>query len=204
MQKPKKLWIGARKLLTREEAIEQYVILRLRTEDINRLDYLLNALYDGRVRPSPDSLFSAKDLKDTVRTSLLGWFASLTDHDGRAVYAFNCLFVLFPERRPRVARAQISMGGVHEELQQFRNNVAFHARANVAAHIAARMKLRDEITYMEMVSAIRDFQELMRTLRGEELTAIPELPEVLKKLGVNLHPAFNAVAITEMIPPVAS
>ena len=58
-------------------------------------------------------------------------------------------------------------------------------------HIAARMNLKDENTYLEIVSAIHDFQGLMTTLRAEELTAIPELPKVLQELGVNLHPAFS-------------
>jgi hypothetical protein len=72
VQKPKVLRIGARKVLDRAEAIEQYAILRLRTEDINRLDYLVNALYDGRITPPVGSPFSAKDLKDTVRTCFMG------------------------------------------------------------------------------------------------------------------------------------
>ena len=190
LQEPKLLWMGARKLLDRTEAIEQYVILRLRTEDINRLDFLLNALHDGRVILPADSPFSAKDLKDTVRTSFLGWFATLTDRDGRAVYAFDCLFALFPEHKPQIVKTQISLEAVHEELQQFRNNVAFHARAEIAAQIAARMKLRDEDIYLDLISAINDFRALMETLRAEELTAIPELPKVLEQLGVNHHPAF--------------
>jgi hypothetical protein len=47
--------MGARKSLTRAEAIKQYVILRLRPEDINRLDFLVNALYDKRITLPPDS-----------------------------------------------------------------------------------------------------------------------------------------------------
>jgi hypothetical protein len=190
MGEPKVLRMGAIRALDRNEAIEQYVILRLRTEDINRLDYLVNALYDRRIVPPADSPFSAQDLKDTVRTCFLGWFATLTDTDGRAVYAFNCLLALFPEHKTQIVRTQLSLGGVHEELQQFRNNVAFHARASVAAHIAARMKLRDETTYLCLVSAIHDFQSLMKTLRAEELKAVPELPKILEQLGVNRHPAF--------------
>ena len=190
LQKPKALWMGARKSLTRAEAIEQYVILRLRTEDINRLDFLVNALYDKRITLPPDSPFSAQDLKDTVRTSFLGWFATLTDRDGRAIYAFDCLFTLFPERKAQIIKAQLSLEAVHEKLQQFRNNVAFHARAKVADQITARMNLRDEDTYLDLVSAIHDFQNLMRTLRAEELTAIPEFPKALVQLRVNLHPAF--------------
>jgi hypothetical protein len=183
--------MGARKSVSRVEAIEQYVILRLRTEDINRLDFLLNALYDKRIAPPPDSPFSGQDLKDIVRISFLGWFATLTDRDGRAIYAFDCLFTLFPERKAQTIKAQLSLEAVHEQLQQFRNNVAFHARGKVAAQITARMNLRDQDTYLDLVSAIHDFQNLMNTLRPEELTAMPELSHVLEQLHVNLHPAFT-------------
>ena len=68
MQKPEALWIGARKKLGRAETVEQYVALRLRSEDINRLDFLLNGLHTQRITLPSDSPFSAKDLKDTVRT----------------------------------------------------------------------------------------------------------------------------------------
>ena len=120
----------------------------------------------------------------------MGWFATLTDRDGRAIYAFDCLFTLFPERKAQIIKAQLSLEAVHEKLQQFRNNVAFHARSKVADQITARINLRDEDTYLDLVSAIHDFQNLMRTLRAEELTAIPELPQALVQLRVNLHPAF--------------
>jgi hypothetical protein len=125
-----------------------------------------------------------------VRTSFLGWFSSLTDTDGRTVYAFDCLLALFSGHRPQIIKTQLSLGSVHEELQQFRNNVAFHARASVAAHIGARMKFRNQETFLDLVSAIHDFQTLMKVLRAEELTAMPELPKVLEQLGVSQHPAF--------------
>jgi hypothetical protein len=65
--------MGARKSLTRAEAIEQYVILRLRTEDINRLDFLVNALYDDKSIPIPaDSPFSTQDLEGYSEDILLG------------------------------------------------------------------------------------------------------------------------------------
>jgi len=191
LKKNQGLWMGARKRLSHSEAVEQYVVLRLRTEDINRLDFLLNGFNRQRITLPRESPFSAKDLKDTVRTAFFGWFASLTDRDGRAVYAFDCLFALFPERRPQIYKAQVSLEAVHEKLQQFRNNVAFHARSKVSAQIATRMNLRYEDTYLALVSAIHDFQDLMRGLRAEELTAIPELPKELEKLRVNLHPAFR-------------
>jgi hypothetical protein len=190
MQKPKPLWIGARKQLKRSEAVEQFIILRLRTEDINRLDYLVNALYGERITLPGDSPFSTQELKDTVRTAFLGWFATLTDRDSRAVYAFDCLFSLFPKRKSQIVRAQCSLEACHETLQQFRSNVAFHSRSKISAQIKARLNLRNEDTYLDLVSAIHDFQSLMQMLKAEELDAIPELPKVLRQMNVNRHPAF--------------
>jgi hypothetical protein len=184
------LTLGARRKLNRSEAVEQYIILRLRTEDINRLDFLVNALYEKRITVPGDSPYSTRDLKDTVRTAFLGWFATLTDRDGRAVYAFDCLLTLFPAWRAQIIKAQVSLEAVHEKLQQFRNNVAFHASAKPSAQIGARMSLRDEDTYLDLISAIHDFQNLMRMLRAEELEAIPEFPQVLEHFHANLHPAF--------------
>jgi hypothetical protein len=191
VQRIKPQWIGARRKLDRSEAMEQYVILRLRTEDLNRLDFLVNGFYQRRIVLPEDSPFSTQDLKDTARTAFLGWFATLTDRDGRAVYAFDCLFTLFPERRPQIIKTQLSLEAVHEKLQQFRNNVAFHARSDVSAQIAARRGLIDEDTYLDLTSAIHDFQGLMKQLRTEELETIPELATVLEQFGINNHPAFS-------------
>lgn len=179
--------------MSRSEAVEQYVILRLRVEDINRLDYLLNGLHDRPVSVPPDSPYSAKDLKDTVRTSLLGWLATLTDRDPKTVYAFDPLLALFPDRRSEIITAQIELEACHAALQRFRNNVAFHSRSDVAAQISARLALREEDTFLDVVSALHRFQKLMNDLRQEELKLIPELPRELARLGVSRHPAFRNV-----------
>lgn len=188
---PKPLRIGVRNTLSRAEAIEEYVILRLRAEDIKRLDFLVNAFYRNRMGIPADSPFSAGDFKDPLRTAFLGWFASLIDRDEKAVYAFDCLLLLFPERQGQIIKVQLELEAIHAELQQFRSNVAFHARCEVSAHIDARKKLQDENTYLDLVSAIPDFQALMTMLILEENQAIPELQEALERLGLKHHPAFR-------------
>jgi hypothetical protein len=190
-QQPKPLWIGARKTLSRAEAVEQYIILRLRAEDINRLDFLMNALHDNRITLPSDPPFSAGNLTETIRTVVLGLLATLMDRDGKAVYAFNCLFTLFPNRKPQIIKAQTSLEAIYEKLQQFRNNVAFHSRSKFSTHIEARKNFRDEDTYLDLVSAIHDFQALIRILRAEEVDSIPELPTLLEQLQINHHPAFS-------------
>jgi hypothetical protein len=78
-------------------------------------------------------------------------------------------------------------------LHQFRNKVAFHGRAEVAAQIKARQALRGEDTFLDLESARQDFHRLMTDLIAEELNAIPELPAKLAEFGVSHHPAFANV-----------
>jgi hypothetical protein len=184
---------GQRTQMSREEAIERYILLRLRFEDIKRLGFLVEGLHAKTIQLPSTSPFTHADLKDTARTAFYGWFATLTDRDDKAVYAFDPLLVLFPEKRAQIILVQQECEACHGALQQFRNNVAFHSRAEVAAQIKARQALRGEDMFLDLESARIDFQRLMTDLIAEELSAIPELPGKLVEFGVSHHPAFANV-----------
>ena len=186
-------FIGQRMPMSRDEAVERYILLRLRAEDLRRLAFLVEGLYAKNIKLPSDSPFTHADLKDAVRTAFFGCLATLTDRDGRAVYAFDPLFALFPDRRTRIIKVQVECEACHGPLQRFRNNVAAHTRAEVAAHIQARQALREEDTFLELESARTDFVGLMEILVAEELRAIPELPGKLAEHGVSRHPAFANV-----------
>jgi hypothetical protein len=188
---PSAPFVGQKAEMTREQAIEHYILLRLRVEDIRRLAFLVEGLHKEIIQVPAGSPFSLVDLKDTVRTAFFGWLATLTDKDERAVYAFDPLLILFPEKRPRIILVQAVCESCHSVLQQFRNNVAFHSRAEIGAHIKARLALRDEDTFLDLESARQDFLRLMRELITEEISAIPELPAILQASGVSHHPAFT-------------
>lgn len=174
--------------------MEHYILLRLRVEDIKRLAYLVENLYEKSIQLPKDAPFATADLKDTARTAFFGWFATLTDRDDRAVYAFDPLLVLFPNKRARVINVQAACEACHAVLQRFRNNVAFHSRSSLTAQIEARKALRNEDTFLDLESARKGFLRLMDELVSEELSAIPELPRALEELGVSQHPAFANVA----------
>jgi hypothetical protein len=180
--------------ISRDEAIERYILLRLRYEDIRRLGFLVEGFYEKTIRLPPESPFSHSDLKDTARTAFFGWFATLTDKDARAVYAFDPLLALFPARRGQIIMVQTECEACHGVLQRFRNNVAFHTRAEIAAQIKSRQALRGDDTFLDLTSARNDFNSLMDGLIAEELTLIPELPTKLAEHQVSHHPAFANVA----------
>ncbi len=188
---------GQRTPMSREEAIERYILLRLRAEDVKRLSFLVEALHGKTILLPSNSPFTHADLKDTARTAFFGWFATLTDKDGRAVYAFDPLLVLFPEKRAQIILVQRECEACHGVLQQFRSNVAFHSRAELAAHIKARRALREENTFLDLQSARVGFQRLMTDLIAEELSAIPELPGKLTEFGVSHHPVFANVTAAQ-------
>lgn len=195
---------GQRNQMSRDEAIERYILLRLRFEDIKRLEFLVESLHAGKIQLPSRSPFTHFDLKDTARTAFFGWFATLTDKDGRAIYAFDPLFVLFPNKRSKIALVQVECEACHSVLQQFRSNVAFHSRAEVAAQIKARQALREDDTFLDLQSARVDFHRLMADLIAEELSAIPELPEKLAEFGVSHHPAFVNVSAVPAASPLAA
>jgi len=191
-RKPRLPRMGPKTRLSREEAIEQYILLRLRANEIKRLAFLVEELYgsNGRVEIAQDAPFSRADLRDTVRTAFFGWFATLTDTDPLAVYAFDPLWVLFPEHGNQILKVQVDCEACHEVLQQFRNTVAFHNRAELSAHFKARQALMEEGNWMNLEFARKDFLRLMEDLITQELQFIPELPKVVMGLGLLHHPAF--------------
>ena len=182
---------GATKIQTRPQAIEEYVLFRMRAEETNALDYLLDGLESGPITFPSDAPVSKKLVVDTVRTCFLSWFASLTDKDNRAVYPFNSLLVLFEHRKDVVISVQKALEACHSKLQEFRNNVGPHVRSSVAAHIKARAQLQDWDNYRDLLSAIGGFRRMLRTLKAEEARVIPELPETLEKLGITHLSTFS-------------
>jgi hypothetical protein len=91
---------------------------------------------------------------------------------------------------PQIFKVQVQCEACHGVLQQFRNNVVFHSRSLLAAHVKARRALTEEDTFLDLESARMDFQRLMAELIADELNAIPELPKILTELGLSHHPAF--------------
>jgi hypothetical protein len=190
-QMPRLFHTGPTKSLTREEAVNEYVVLQLRVEEFKHLDYLLVGLRHNRIALPENSPFPSADLANTVRTSFMGWLATLTDKDERVVCPFNCLFVLFPNRRMEVGRVQLTPEVCHDKLQAFRSNVAFHARSDISAHFRVRMGLQDEDTKLDLGNTINDFKRLMDTLISEELKTIPELPRIIEEMHLSHMPAFT-------------
>jgi hypothetical protein len=184
-------WTGTRKILDRESAINEYVLVRMRAEEFGALDYLLKAIKDGRMAVPENSPYSRESMTDILRTCAITWFASFTDRDGRTIYPFDCLLALFDRLRPQIINVQRHLESCHSTVHRFRNNVGPHFNCDLAVHIAARTQLQNLDNYFDVISAIGSFRRLIDDLKADEASIIPELPTVLQKLGVMHLPAFS-------------
>ena len=129
----------------RREAVERYVLLRLRVEDIKRLVYLVENYPGKTIRLSKDAPFTLEDLKVTARTALYGSLAVISDRDGRAAYIFDPLLSLFPRKTAGIVKVEATCERCHQALQRFR---PYRGRAD--AQIEAHRVLGDQDTFLEI------------------------------------------------------
>jgi hypothetical protein len=177
--------------LSPEEATEAYILLRLRFEEIKRMGFLVQGLHRRAVSLPSGALFTHDELRDAIRTAFFGWFATLTDKDGRAVYAFSPLLTLFRHRESQIVAVQKQCEKCHVVLHRFRGNVAFHNRRDVRAQIDARKALLSN--FPDVDAAMKNFGQLMTDLIAEELQFVPHLPAKLAEFDLAHHSAFKNV-----------
>ena len=99
-------FVGQRTKMSRKEAVERYILVRWRAEQINHLGFLVEGLYAGDIQLPSNAPFTHTALKDTARTAFFGWFATLTDRSDKAVYAFDPLLFLYPNRQYQIGLVQ--------------------------------------------------------------------------------------------------
>jgi hypothetical protein len=68
---------GPKKQLSRKQAIERYILLRLRVEDIKRLGFLVEGLHAGTIQLPKDVRVSRDDLRDDLKDAVRNSFFRL-------------------------------------------------------------------------------------------------------------------------------
>jgi hypothetical protein len=70
----------------------------------------------------------------------------------------------FPDKRPHIIKVQSECETCHAVLQQFRNNVAFNSRAEVARSNQSTQCVTREDTSLDLESGRKEFLRLMAEL----------------------------------------
>lgn len=174
--------------MSRDEAIEQYIVLRCRTEQMKRMNYLLMNLAYNMISVPQNSDYSHLELADVVRVPLFGWLAGLLDTDTRAVDAFGCLYVLFPLGEDAIRSVQEQVQRCNREIQDFRNNISAHLSKKMSAHLEARAGMIGLDVREVIIHSIACFFMLMENLIKVEHVAIPELARVLEEMKLTRVP----------------
>jgi hypothetical protein len=166
--------------LTREEALQQYLIYGIRLREYIRMFRILEDIMYGCYNPA-DLLGSTREhFSDTVRTAVTGLFASLMDRTSHALNVFDVWLSLFPARETKITDTWKKIEPYIQIIRDYRNDVSCHANKDLRRYVHTRQKFKDELT--NIVSAMQEFMDLAKELRPDEAKLRPELDSTVGKL----------------------
>ncbi len=173
-----------KRTLTRDKAIEQYLIFRLKFEEWMLLSNLLDAVNQGRIEDPGYVLHPAVELESTLFEIVVVWFATMVDRSNGSLNVFDIWRVLFPGEA-EVAEVENALAPHLNVIRDLRNKAIFHAEGNAAEYFKAL------ITFSERKDKLADpldrFAKLAKKLADSEDIAIPDLSEKRKKLRESLY-----------------
>jgi hypothetical protein len=170
--------------LTREKAIEQYLIFRVKFEEWMLLWNLVVQANQGRIQDPGYVLHPAVELEVTLFEIAVAWFATMVDRPKEALNVFDIWRVLFPEEAEvaEVEKALVPHLGVIRDL---RNKAIFHAERNAAEYFKALITFSKEKD--NLADPLARFAKLAKKLADSEGAAIPDLSERREKLREALY-----------------
>lgn len=90
--------------LTREQAIEEYVVCQVRLYEFLHVFQIATEIIDGKYRPSNEIGHGHGEFIGSLRTASAGLFASLVDRSPDAIDIFDVWLVLFPGKKPKLSK----------------------------------------------------------------------------------------------------
>jgi hypothetical protein len=169
--------------LSREDALAEYFVYRVRTvEHLQMLQILLDL---KERRYVPENPFT-RNPTETVQHMLLGLFASLMDSSRQALNVFDVWVVLYPSEKTRIEETWSRIETHVRVIRDLRNNISFHAAKDLGNYVRALRTYEENA--QAIGSAMREFGKLAGDLFNREPEALPNLRDeagpVLRKAGV--------------------
>jgi hypothetical protein len=162
-----------KKRLSREEALEEYLVYRRRVRELLDLAQIARDIKRNRYKPE-DLLGRGPDrFSQTVGQVLVGLFASLIDRDAAALNIFDVWLVLFPAKKDIIIKIREEVRPHVELIWDYRSKIAFHANRNVYQYVNTYRKFAE--SHDEITAAMQKVMRLAAELMRDEKNALPNL-----------------------------
>jgi hypothetical protein len=165
--------VRARGNLSREEALEEYLIYRKRVRELLDMAQIARDIKSRRYEPRDLSGRGPERFSDTVRDVITGLFSSLCDTNPAALNVFDVWLVLFPEKKGKIVETRMRVEPQLELIKKYRDVVVCHANKNVRRYVQTRVSFAE--SHNELVGAMQAVAGLIAELIRDEATALPNL-----------------------------
>jgi hypothetical protein len=175
--------------LTHEEAIEEYVIYRLRTCEFLRIFQIALDIIDDTYKPRDPLGHGAGEFIGNLRAVSAGLFASLIDKHTDALNVFDVWLALFPGKKDRIDETWRKIEPQIDLIRDHRNHIAFHANKDPGVYFETYYRFKEKSA--EITTAMQEFWKLAVELMNDEGNTLPDLRKeiepVLKKIEAAIY-----------------
>jgi len=174
--------------LTRQDALDQLIICRLKLSEFLHLFRLWTEIADRKVSLELDPTETLDDYRETLRTAALSWLASLIDKSKDAINIFDVWKSCFPSEAAAIEKVWRDNERAFQLLRDFRNTTGFHGHKSVDEHLRVRHEIVAEGQALKR--ATDDFFALaIRMLKIESQTTdfSENVKQKLRSLGLEFQ-----------------
>jgi hypothetical protein len=184
--------------LTREQALEEYVIYRKRLRELLDMVQISRDIKDRKYEPRDFLGRGPERFSHALGNAIMGLFGSLLDPQNHALNVFDVWLALFPEKKDKINQTWEAVRPHVQLTRNYRNDIACHANKSLRRQGETYLNYHKHLD--EIVEAMQNVSRLAAELLRDEATALPNLrPEIdpildralaplVKDLGPNQSP----------------
>jgi hypothetical protein len=183
------LLMRERQGLTRDQALEEYLVYQIGLFEYLQLFQIASEIVDGKYQPENTLGHGPEQFVRTLFNLSIGLFASLMDKDNRAINVFDVWVVLYPEKKQRIVEVWKKIEPHMYLIRRFRNDVAFHATKDLVRYLETRELFQAKKA--EVLPAMQEFFDLAAELMKEQQKALPKFPDEIDPILKKARPSAS-------------
>jgi hypothetical protein len=178
--------LSARAAELRRDALQRYVIYRLKMQELLHYELLFLSLDAGEFCPENIMDHESAEFASSMRTVAVSWWVTFVDKNGLDV--FDLWRELFPKHKAKINKLWKQIEPTWKVLVNYRNRCGFHADKPMR-YFAAKAGLLDN--GKRVTKDMQDFITLSVFLMRKEEKEIPDLADAAEDLLLNVELKFG-------------
>src|SRR6266481_1829920 len=166
----------------RRDALQRYLIYRLKLQEFLHYHILFLSLNAGELRPENIMDHDSAEFAGSMQTAAVSWWVTFVDKNGLNI--FDLWKELFPKHKKKIDKLWKQIEPTWRVLVNYRNRCGFHADKPMR-YFGAKAELLDN--GKQVTRDIQDFITLSVFLMRKEEKELPDLVDATEDLLLNVE-----------------